>query len=69
MKISTFTFKGRDIDMMYNKGALAYSFTQDGNTYGISVKLQSKSVLSIASAVFQLITNAIETIDQLNGNK
>ena len=69
MKISTFTFKGQDIDMTYQNGFLAYSFKQGEETYGTKVRPLSRSVLDSASATFQLLINAIETMESLNENK
>jgi len=68
-KIYTFTLKGFEVDLLYRNGKLAYSFQKDGSTYGIKVELKSKSIMDIAGATFQLITNAIETIEKLNENK
>lgn len=72
-KISTFTFKGRDIDMLYDKGNLAYTFEYEGKQYGYKVEVPSKSVIDIASAAFLLFTNAVETLEvlekQTNENK
>jgi len=68
-KISIFQLKGKEIQMLYNKGQLAYSFEHEGNNYGIAVKMPSKSVLDIASITFQLLTNALETIENLNDDK
>lgn len=64
-RISTFTLKGKDIDLLYNNGALAYSFEHNGKAYGNKVELPSKKVMDIASAVFLLLTNALETSEAL----
>ncbi len=64
-KISTFTYKGKDIDMLYQKGNIAYTFEHDGKQYGYKVKLPSKSVMDVASTTFLLLTNAIETLEAL----
>lgn len=65
-KISLFTFRDKEVNMLYKKGSLAYSFEHDGKSYGLSVKPQSKSVIDIASATFQLLQNCVETIDRLD---
>ena len=67
-KISLFTLRGKEVNMLYKKGTLAYSFEHEGKSYGVSVKLASKSVIDIASATFQLLQNAVETIDTFNEN-
>lgn len=70
--ISTFTYKGQDIDVTYRNSYLAYSFEKDGNAYGLKVKVTKRGVLDIASVTFQLILNAVETLEALekqNENK
>ncbi len=62
-KISTFILKEQSIDMLYNKGKLAYTFEYGGKSYGQKVDLKSKSVIDIASATFLLLENALETIE------
>jgi hypothetical protein len=65
MKISTFTLKGIDIDLTFNKGVLAYIFTFDGKQYGNAIKPKSRSVLDVSSTTFLLLTNALESIEAL----
>ena len=38
LKVQSFTLKGLEIDLMYQKGNLAYTFKHNGQTYGIAVK-------------------------------
>lgn len=64
--IYTFSWKDQDIDLTYRNGHLAYTFLKGKESYGIKVKVKSRSVMDIAGATFQLLTNAIETIDKLN---
>ena len=61
MKISTFTFKGFDIDVTYNNGYVAYTFVHEGETYGGKVKPDSKKHIDLISASFNLFINVIET--------
>ena len=65
MKISTFTFRGKDIEMTYSKKNLAYTFEHDGNHYGYKIQLTGRSVMDVASATFLLLQNAIESMDAL----
>jgi hypothetical protein len=61
-QISTITLtENLDIDLLFDKGKLAYTFQHEGQNYGNAVKLQSKSVVDIASACMLLFTNAIDT--------
>ncbi|NBW09211.1 MAG: hypothetical protein EBR82_14425 [Caulobacteraceae bacterium] len=64
-KISTFSYKGKDIDMLYDKGNLAYTFEHEGKQYGYKVEVPSKSVLDIASTSFLLFINVVETLEAL----
>jgi len=67
-KISIFTVSGRDVEILYNNGFLAYSFEFDGKNYGNKVELLSKSIRDVSNASFMLCQNAIETINQLEKN-
>jgi hypothetical protein len=72
MKISTFTLNGIDIDLTYRKGALAYTFNVNDNSYGYKIDLKKKGVMDVASATFLLLTNALETyeaVKKLNDSK
>lgn len=61
-RISTVTVaENLDIDILYEKGKLAYTFQHNGQNYGNAVRLPSKSVADIASACFLLFTNAVDT--------
>lgn len=55
-----------DIDMTFNKGNIAYIFQFKGQTYGNSVRLNSRKVEDIMAACMVLFTNAIETHKELN---
>jgi hypothetical protein len=57
---------GLEVDVLFEKGTLAYTFVHNGQNYGNAVKLPSKSVSDIASACLILFTNAIETKKALN---
>lgn len=67
-KISTFTYKDKSIDVLYQNGNIAYAFEHDGNHYGNKVKLEDRSIITIASTVWVLLQNAIETIEAVQKN-
>ena len=69
MKISTFTYKGIDVDVSYNNKNIAYTFEKDGNTYGGKVKLEKRGIMDIVSATFLLLLNALETHEALCKSK
>lgn len=61
-RISTITLPDNlEVDILFEKGKLAYTFVHNGQNYGNAVKLPSKTVTDIASACLILFTNAIET--------
>lgn len=65
-KVSTLVLPGElEIELYYQKGQLAYSFTHEGKPYGTKITVPSKSVLDIASAALVLFTNAQETYKEL----
>lgn len=53
------------MDFSFNKGFIAYTFEHEGKTYGQKIKLPSRGVMDIASAVILLTTNICESIDNL----
>lgn len=67
-RISTFTLKGKDIDLLYRNGFLAYTFEHEGKNYGNKVKLASRKVVDVASATFLLLENALSSLENLNDN-
>ena len=69
MQISTFTYKGQDIEVTLMNGFLAYSFNYEGKDYGAKLKLPSKKTKDVVDHSFGLLLNAIETYEQLNKNK
>jgi hypothetical protein len=56
---------GLDIDLMFDKGKLAYVFTFEEKTYGNAVKLPSRKVSDVAAVSLALFTNALETFEAL----
>lgn len=69
MQISTFTYKGQDIEVTLNNGFLAYALSYNGQSYGAKVKLPSRKTKDVVDHTFNLLLNAIETYEQLNENK
>lgn len=69
MNISTFTFKGIDIEVTYKKGTLAYVFAFNGENYGNALKPESKKTMDVANCCFLLLTNALESIEALQTNE
>lgn len=65
MKISTFTFRGVDIDLMFQKRKLAYTLEIDGKRYGNAVDVKSRKTEDLVNATFLLLTNAVDTLDDL----
>jgi len=68
MQIYTFTYKNQDIDLTVQNGFLAYSFVKEGQTHGAKVKLPSRKTADLVAHTFNLVLNALETIDKLNEN-
>jgi len=54
-----------EINVLYEKGKLAYTFEHNGKTYGNAIKLDKKSVIDIVSASLLLFTNALQTKQSL----
>jgi hypothetical protein len=65
MNIQIFQLKGIDIEMLFRKGTLACTYTYEGKPFGNSIKLPSRKVEVVVAATFQLLTNALETIEAL----
>lgn len=60
---------GLEIELYYQKGKLAYSFTYEGKPYGTKITLPNRTVIDIASACLILYTNAQATYEELIKNK
>ena len=61
--ISTFTYKGQDVDVLYANGTLSYVFEVKGKRYGNAVKAEGKSIRDIMNATAVLVINYIETFE------
>lgn len=68
-KISQFTFKGTEINMLYRNGYLGYTFEKDGKTYGYRVKPESRSISDISNSCFLLLTNFVDTLEAVTALK
>ena len=62
-KISTYTFRDQEVNLLYRNGKLGYTFEVDGKTFGNKVELPSKSIHDVASAAFLLFTTFSDTLD------
>ena len=60
-QVSTFSYKNQDIDIILNRGKLAYTFEIKGKRYGNSVKVAGKKSLDFVAASIALIINYLET--------
>lgn len=60
-KVFTFTHKGQDIDVLYNKGKIAYTFEVAGKKYGGAVKVEGRKQQDLINATFALLINYLET--------
>lgn len=65
LKISTFTYKGEDFDVMYNNWSLSYTFDVKGKRYGNAVKLEDKSIQGIMNGTMCLLLNLLDTKEKL----
>lgn len=59
--ISTFTHNDQDIEVLLNRGKIAYTFEVGGKRYGNSVKIAGRTKKDVVDAAFALILNYLET--------
>lgn len=64
--ISTFSYKGQDIDVLYAKGNISYVFEIKGKRYGNAVKAEGRSVRDIMNATACLIINFVEQYEKVS---
>lgn len=69
LKVQSFNLKGIDIDIMYNKKFLAYSFIIDGKTYGIKIPVEKRTIENIVACTFQLLTHALDSYEAIIKNE
>lgn len=62
-RISTFTFKGQDVDILYHNGKISFIFETKGKRFGNAVKVESRKTKDIIDAVFALLLNFAETLE------
>lgn len=60
-KISQFTYRGQDLDVLYDHGSLSYIFEMKGKRFGNKVKMDGRSIEDIMSATMCLLINFLET--------
>ncbi len=60
-RISTFTYDGQDIEVLYHKGKISYIFDIGGKRYGNAVKVDGRKNLDLINACIALIINFMET--------
>jgi hypothetical protein len=66
-RVSQFVLPGDlDIDILCEKGKIAYTFLYKGESYGNAVTLPSRKLEDIVAACLVLFTNAIETKKELD---
>ena len=53
------------MDFTFKKGFIAYTFEHGGKSYGNKIKVPSRGVMDIASAVILATVNICESIDNL----
>lgn len=61
--ISQFTYRGIDIDVLFNNKKLSYIFELKGKRFGNMVKVDGRKSLPLIQACVALVLNAVETID------
>ncbi len=59
--ISTFTHNGHDIEIMFHKGKISYTFEIGERRFGNAVKVEGKKAMDYINASFALILNYYET--------
>jgi hypothetical protein len=64
-KITQVTVQGQPIDLLAYKNEIGYSMRIGERNYGIRIKLESRKVIDIATAVALLIANSLDTRETL----
>lgn len=65
MEIFSFTIKDHQVDFTFKKGFIAYTFEHNGESYGGKIKVPSRGVMDIASAVILATVSIYESVDNL----
>ena len=63
IKVSTFTHKDQDIEVLFDRGKISYVFEIGDKRYGNAVKVDGRKRKDIVDAVFALIINYLETYE------
>ncbi len=65
MEIYSFTVRDTQVDFTFKKGFIAYTFEIGGKSYGNKIKVPSRGVMDIASAVILATISIYESINNL----
>lgn len=65
MEIYSFEICGKQVDFTFKKGFIAYTFEHNGKSYGNKIKVPSRGVMDIASAVILATVSIYESITNL----
>jgi len=61
VEISTFTVDGQDVDVLFHKGKISYTFDLGSKKFGNAVQIKGRKTKDIIDATFCLLANFIET--------
>jgi hypothetical protein len=68
IQISTFSHNGQDIELLLNRGKIAYTFYYNDKRYGQSVKIAGRRKLDVVNACMALLINYLETYDAVKNS-
>jgi hypothetical protein len=63
VNISTFTLEGQDVDILFSKGKISYTFDIGSKKFGNAIQVKGRKTKDIIDAVFLLLVNFLETKD------
>ena len=65
MEIFSFEIKNHQVDFTFKKGFISYTFEHYHKSYGNKIKIPSRGVMDIASAVILATVSICESLDKL----
>lgn len=65
MEIFSFNINNHTVDFTFKKGFIMYTFEHDGKSYGNKIKVPSRGVMDITSAVVLATVSIYESINSL----
>jgi hypothetical protein len=68
IQISTFSVNGHDVELLLNRGKIAYTFFYNDKRYGQSVRIAGTKKLDVVNACMALLINYLETYDAVQKN-